>query len=165
MGYRKPPLLLIGVLPALYGALVISFIAFVTFGSDLYVGAPYSPDFAQLSQFIAAAPFVVMITSLFGLLAVWPVAIVAAQGAAWLIRHGWPQRDWSVWLLMGALTGGPALFAYSFLLGLGHAMLGPLLLNGAILGLVCAALVRKFAGPQVSDAAAFADLEGPDDRG
>lgn len=163
MGYGKPHRFSHHALPALYGAILTSLIAAYMFSTDLYIGALHAPDPEMMLAFIPAMLVLGALAALFAFFAVWPVALVAAELVASRTRSQKAYNDWAVWLSAGAILGGPALFFYSFPLGLGQAMVGPLLLNGALLGMVCAALVRKFAGPQINDASIAANFESADD--
>jgi len=163
MAYGKPHRFSPFVLPALCAAIMTSLVAAYAVSADLYLGALYPPDaealLNPLSILIMALP-----ASIFGLFAVWPLALVSAELVARLDRRAKRQGGWAIWLLTGAVLGGPALFVYSFPLGFGQAMLGPLFLNGALCGLLCAALVRIFSGPQIDDTASPLNDEGAHDR-
>ncbi|GEM_PF-1226917 len=163
MGYGRPHRFSSHLLPALYAAILTSLLAAYIFCADLYVGALYAPDPGTMLAFIPAMLILGIPSALFGLFAVWPLTLIAAELVARLARNRSPRQVWTIWLTSGAVLGGPALFLYSFPLRLGQAMLGPLLLNGALLGIVCAALVRKFAGPQIDDTAIALDPESADD--
>lgn len=162
MAYGKRPRFWGMIMPALYGSIIVSVFAMFAFLFGLYFGSLYSPDFSLLG---AAGPFILILVipaAIFAIFIVWPVAAFSAECTAWLVRNTGRRHDWSIWLLVGALVGGPALFLYSFPLGLGRTMLGPLFLNGTLFGVICAALVRKFAGSQIDDTAIPLDDESAD---
>lgn len=139
-------------LKALAASTLTGGIAALALTMDLYVGSPYGPDLA----YTANAGDALMVTlSLFGLGAlfaffwIWPVAL-AMTLVAGRLESRWPiGRGWPAWLGLGAVGGGPALWLYSFPLGLGRDLLDILFLNGAIFGLFCAATLRALIGPQI----------------
>ncbi|MBN8817360.1 MAG: hypothetical protein J0I80_01415 [Sphingomonas sp.] len=163
MGYVKPTRFSSFTNPALVAAVITSLLACYAFSTGIYFGAFYWPEPMKMLLFVPVMLFLAIPISIFAMLAVWPVAVASSEIADRLVHHLKPRHDWPVWLLTGAVIGGPALFLYSFPLQLGQAMLGPLLLNGALIGVFCAALVRKFAGPQIDDAAVLLDDERTDD--
>lgn len=106
-----------------------------------------------------ALPFAFIPGCIFGLFAIWPVALVAVFIAE-KAEQIWPWRQgWPAWLFVGALLGGPAMYAHSFLLGLGQDLLLPLLANGVFCGLFCAAMTRFLVGPDILDARGYVDHE------
>lgn len=149
-------------LPSLYASLIVSVFAGIAFTSDLYIGALYPPDLADVLGAFITSPLFAIPAALFGLVAIWPVATISAEATALLIRRTALHRDWSIWLLSGALIGAPMLLLYSFPLRLGQTMIGPLFANGALFGMACAAIVRKFAGPQIDEPAIGLEPESTD---
>jgi len=150
------------VVPSLFAALIISGVTQIAFMSDLYVGAPYAPSLDRLLPMLLFSPIIAIPGMIFGMLIVWPTALLGATITGWIAHRMGPRRAGPGWPLAGALFGMAALYGYSFLLGLGQARLGYLLINGAICGVSCAALIRRFAGPDVDDRAAGANDESAD---
>lgn len=148
--------------PSLFAALIISGATQIAFMSDLYVGALYAPSLHRLLPMLMFSPIIAIPGMIFGMLIVWPTALLGATITDWIAHRMGPRHAWPVWLIAGASFGMAALYGYSFLLGLGQARLGHLLINGAICGVGCAALVRRFAGPDVDDRAAGTNDESAD---
>lgn len=145
--------------PALFAAIITSACAQIAFMADLYVGALYRPEIIRLLPLVLLSPIVAIPGIIFGVVLVWPVALACAEAVHRLAVMA-PRRfrRW-VWLVAGAICGMAALYGYAFLVELGRERIGPLLANGAICGIGCATLVRRFAGPDVDDTAAAPNLE------
>lgn len=148
--------------PALFAALITSGVTQMAFMADLHLGALYRPELGRILPLLLFSPVLVIPALIFAVFVVWPTTLFLAFVAG-TIANWTPRRcRWSIWLASGAIGGMAALYGYSFLLDLGQARIGHLLINGAICGVGCAALVLRFHGPDVDDGAAGADLEGAD---
>lgn len=138
----------------LLASIATCWIAGFCFAIELYPGSPFGVDWRILSDpwlLVMRSAFLVIPAGLFALFAVWPLVLLMVQGVM-RIEPVVPQKyNWLLWAGSGVVLGPPALFAYSFPLGLGHALLVNLILTGMICGGVCAAIVRGLIGPDVGD--------------
>lgn len=116
---------------------------------DLYIGSLHPAYFSI--DFIPDLVLAFLPGAIFAFFAIWPIALATAFIAEWLEKK-WPGCDgWPAWLSVGIVAGGPAMYLYSFPLGLGRDLMVPLLLNGALCGIFCAAMTRALIGPQIHD--------------
>jgi hypothetical protein len=124
------------------------------FTLELYPGAPFGVDWAMIGDpalFLTASAFLIIPAGLFALFAVWPFVLLVTQVMFRLEPTIPPAMNWAFWIMAGTILGPFALFAYSFPLGLGQALVGNLMLTGIVCGCFCAALCRALIGPQISD--------------
>lgn len=120
---------------------------------DLYPGSPFGVDwhlFRDPSIFIIALLLFIP-AGLFALFILWPSVLVAVWGVRKIEQAVARKYDWAVWIGSGVIAGPPAMFVYSFPLGLGRALLADLMLTGVCCGALCAALARWLIGPEVDD--------------
>lgn len=107
--------------------------------------------------FVPGGPFFPCL--FFTLFIVWPTALFLSLLVSEL-ETKWPRKyGWAVWPLSGALLGGPVLFLYSLLLGLGTELLLSLFGTGAVLGLLCAGIMRAIIGTHIFDITSGIDAE------
>jgi hypothetical protein len=113
--------------PTLFAALITAALAQIAFMADLYSGALYRPEIGRVLMLVLFSPIVAIPSLIFGMLVVWPTVLVLAFLAGKGAERAPSRYRLPIWLAMGALTGMPVLYGYSFLLGLGQARLGHLL--------------------------------------
>ncbi|SEJ77535.1 hypothetical protein SAMN05518849_113103 [Sphingobium sp. AP50] len=121
---------------------------------DIYPGAPFGPDWEMIrnpAQLLVSGFFFVLPAGLFALFAVWPLVLLVVQAMFRIEPVIAARLNWPFWIIAGVILGPPALFAYSYPLGLGQTLLGNLILTGMICGALCATLCRALIGPEVAD--------------
>lgn len=136
-------------------ALVLTcWLSLLLFSLDIYPGTPFGPNWETIKNpvlLIFGGLFYFVPAGLFALFAVWPFILFVVQGMLRVEPKIAAKLNWPFWVGTGIILGPPALYAYSFLLGLGHALIGNLILTGMICGGLCAALCRALIGPDVAD--------------
>ncbi|WP_070157507.1 hypothetical protein [Sphingobium phenoxybenzoativorans] len=138
----------------LLASILTCWISAFCFAIDLYPGSPFGVDWGIVinpSILLIGGAFLTIPAGLFALFAIWPFVLLVVQGVMRIEPTVPHKYNWLVWIGSGAILGPPALFAYSFPLGLGHALLANLILTGVICGSLCAALVRGLIGPNIVD--------------
>jgi hypothetical protein len=138
----------------LLASILTCWISAFCFAIELYPGSPLGVDWRMISDpwmLLIGGMFLIIPAGLFALFAVWPLVLLVARGVRRIEPRVPPRYNWLLWLGSGVALGPLALFAYSFPLGLGHALLANLVLTGMICGGVCAALVRASIGSDVVD--------------
>lgn len=145
------------------GLLVSSMISSTVIGTalsqDIYIGSPFSPDWRAIPAVLLA---LALPASVFALFFVWPVALAGEQLAETLARR-YPQLGiLPAWLLTGALLGPPAMLIYSVLLGLGLDLLGLIVVNGLVAGLLSSACAFAIVRPKVSHGSIFPEAKTAD---
>ena len=133
---------------------------------EIYPGSPFGPDWAAIRDpaiFVVGA-FLIMPAGLFALFAVWPTVLLATHCMVRFEPTASRHWNWLYWIVGGVILGPFALFAYSFPLGLGQALLTNLIITGMVCGGLCAALCRAIIGPKVDDLPISTDLEAPHNR-
>lgn len=133
---------------ALIASAITGGLAALSIVAEFYIGSYYGPiDLNEATLLALAVSF--LPGAMFGFFAIWPAALILIPVTERL-EQTWPQcSGWLAWLTVGAVAGGPLLFLYSFPLGLGQDLLLPLIANGAVCGVVCAAILRGLLGPNI----------------
>lgn len=138
----------------LLASVLTCWISAFCFAVDLYPGSPFGVDWRMISDpslLLVGGALLVIPAGLFALFAVWPFVLLVAQGVMRIERTIPQQWNWLIWIGSGAILGPPALFVYSFPLGLGQVLIANLALTGLACGGVCAGLVRALVGPNIVD--------------
>lgn len=150
----------------LFASMVTCWLAALCFTLDCYPGAPFGPDWRLMRDptlLLMVSLFLILPTGIFALFAVWPLLLMVIPVVQRIERHAPARYNWMVWFSAGGLVGPPALFVYSFPLGLGHRLIGNLALTGCMCGVLCAILVRWLIGPDVDDAGTGLDTKTTND--
>lgn len=141
----------------LFASIATGALFVVMIRQDLYIGSPYPAHFPM--DIIPQLVLAFYPGGIFAFFAIWPTALAMVFIARWLERRWQLWAGWPAWLTVGILAGGPAMYLYSFPLGFGRDLMAPLLLNGAICGLFCAAMTRALLGPDIIETSADMDHE------
>ncbi|NML08827.1 hypothetical protein HHL08_01475 [Sphingobium sp. AR-3-1] len=131
---------------------------------EIYPGSPFGPNWDKISDpasLAVGALFLILPSGLFALFAVWPIVLFVTQFMLRFEPAASRKLNWFYWIGGGFILGPIALFAYSFPLGLGQALLTNLIITGMMCGGLCAALCRAIIGPKIDDTSISADLETP----
>lgn len=138
----------------LLASVLTCWLSLLLFSLDIYPGAPFGPHWETIGNtaflFVGGLFFFVP-AGLFALIAVWPLVLFVVQGMLRVEPNIAAKLNWPFWVGTGIVLGPPALYAYSFPLGLGQTLIGNLILTGMICGGLCAALCRALIGPDVAD--------------
>lgn len=149
----------------LLASILTSWISGLCLSIDFYPGSPLGIDRGLIYEplnFVMSAVVLFVPAGLFALFILWPSVLLAFNGVRRIekaVAHGF---DWAIWVGAGTVIGPPAMFLYSYPLGLGRELLADLLMTGACCGAFCAALTRWLVGPEVDDMSMTVEPETSD---